>query len=111
MLYVRVGDRQIRLTGAFDEKGTTGTAGVVAAIAAFVPIAGFFATGTSARIPLGAPVKGFVDEDVPVVGAAASASPAAIVAMPVSAPAPGARSLGATITPAVATTASKSEGH
>ena len=48
VLNVRVGDRLIRLTGTFDDKGVTGTAGVVAAIA-FVPIAGFFMTGTSAR--------------------------------------------------------------
>src|SRR3569833_39855 len=52
VLSVRVGDRLIRLTGTFDDKGVTGTAGVVAAIA-FVPIAGFFMTGTSAKIPAG----------------------------------------------------------
>lgn len=63
MLYVTVGDRKIRLRGVFDDKGVTGTAGVVAAIA-FVPIAGFFTTGTSATLPIGAGVHGFVDEDV-----------------------------------------------
>ncbi|CAN5345558.1 hypothetical protein BH10PSE14_BH10PSE14_44090 [soil metagenome] len=63
MLYVTVGDRKIRLRGVFDDKGVTGTAGVVAAIA-FVPVAGFFTTGTSATLPLGAAVHGFVDEDV-----------------------------------------------
>jgi hypothetical protein len=63
MLYVTVGDRKIRLRGVFDDKGVTGTAGVVAAIA-FVPIAGFFTTGTSATLPIGAAVHGFVDEDV-----------------------------------------------
>ena len=47
LLYVTVGDRKIRLRGVFDDKGVTGTAGVVAAIA-FVPVAGFFTTGTSA---------------------------------------------------------------
>ena len=71
VLYVRVGDRQIRLTGQFDDKGTTGTAGVVGAIA-FVPVAGFFVTGTSARVPLGAPVSAFIDEDVPVTFAVAA---------------------------------------
>jgi hypothetical protein len=63
VLNVRVGDRLIRLTGSFDDKGVTGTAGVVAAIA-FVPIAGFFMTGTSAKIPAGAGVKAFLDEDL-----------------------------------------------
>ncbi|MCL6677712.1 hypothetical protein LZ519_00030 [Sphingomonas sp. RG327] len=65
VLSVRVGDRLIRLTGNFDDKGVTGTAGVVAAIA-FVPIAGFFMTGTSAKIPAGGGVKGFLDEDIQI---------------------------------------------
>jgi len=63
VLSLRLGDRQVRLTGTFDDKGVTGTAGVVAAVA-FVPVVGFFTTGTSAVIPLGAPVKAFLDEDV-----------------------------------------------
>jgi len=70
LLYVTVGDRKIRLRGIFDDKGVTGTAGVVAAIA-FVPIAGFFTTGTSASLPLGAGVNGFVDEDINLVSAGA----------------------------------------
>lgn len=65
VLYMRVGERQIRLSGTFDDKGTTGTAGVVAAVA-LIPVAGFFTTGTSAKIPLGASVSAFLDEDVPV---------------------------------------------
>jgi hypothetical protein len=84
LLFVRANGRQIRLTGQLDDKGVTGTAGVVGAIAV-VPLAGFFITGTSARIPVGAPVNGFIDEDLPVafVGAApeqpmvVTASPAA----------------------------------
>jgi hypothetical protein len=63
VLNVRVGDRLIRLSGSFDDKGVTGTAGVVAAIA-LVPVAGFFVTGTSASIPAGAGVKAFLDEDL-----------------------------------------------
>lgn len=63
VLSLRLGDRQVRLSGTFDDKGVTGTAGVVAAVA-FVPVVGFFTTGTSAVIPLGAPVKAFLDEDV-----------------------------------------------
>jgi len=65
VLYVRANDQQIRLSGALDDKGVTGTAGVVAAIA-FVPVAGFFTTGTSAVIPPGTQVMGHTDEDVPV---------------------------------------------
>jgi hypothetical protein len=38
VLNARVGDRLIRLSGTFDDKGVTGTAGVVAAIA-LVPVA------------------------------------------------------------------------
>ena len=73
VLSVRVGDRLIRLTGNFDDKGTTGTAGVVAAVA-FVPIAGFFMTGTSAKIPAGAGarlpgcVDAFSEQRCPVSG-------------------------------------------
>lgn len=60
---LRLGERQIRLSGTFDDKGVTGTAGVVAAVA-FVPVVGFFTTGTSAVIPVGSAVKAFLDEDI-----------------------------------------------
>jgi len=63
VISMRVGDRNVRLTGTFDDKGVTGTGGVVAAVA-FVPIAGFFTTGTSAFIASGSAVKGFLDEDI-----------------------------------------------
>ncbi len=62
-LNVRVGDRLIRLSGTFDDKGVTGTAGVVASVV-LVPLVGFFVTGTSASIPAGAGVKAFLDEDL-----------------------------------------------
>lgn len=52
----------------------TGTGGVIAAVA-LIPVAGFFTTGTSAMIPLGAAVKGFLDEDVPFRSAAAPLQP------------------------------------
>lgn len=60
---LRLGDRYIRLTGTFDDKGVTGTAGVVTSIA-LVPLAGFFTTGTSAKIASGSAVKAFLDEDI-----------------------------------------------
>jgi hypothetical protein len=63
LLNVRVGDRLIRLSGTFDDKGVTGTAGVVAAVL-LVPVVGFFVTGTSANIPAGSGVKAFLDEDL-----------------------------------------------
>lgn len=58
LLYVRANGRQIRLSGSLDDKGTTGTAGVVGA-AVLLPIAGFFLTGTSAKIAAGSNVRGF----------------------------------------------------
>lgn len=62
-LNVRVGDRMIRLTGTFDDKGVSGTAAVVTSIV-LLPLAGFFVTGTSANIPAGSGVKAFLDEDL-----------------------------------------------
>lgn len=97
VLYVTVNGRQIRMNGTFDDKGVTGTAGVVGAIA-LVPVAGFFMTGTSAQIPLGAPVVGFVGEDVPLAMAAAAPAP-----LFVNAPAPLAAPSQPALTPAVAT--------
>jgi hypothetical protein len=63
VLNVRVGDRLIRLSGTFDDKGVTGTAGVVGAVL-LLPVAGFFLTGTSATIQAGGGVKAFLDEDL-----------------------------------------------
>lgn len=60
---LRLGDRHIRLTGNFDDKGVTGTGGVVASDA-LIPLAGFFTTGTSAFIASGSGVKAFLDEDI-----------------------------------------------
>lgn len=76
---IRLGDRSIRVSGTFDDKGVTGTGGVMAAIA-FVPIAGFLTTGTSAFIASGSPVKGFLDEDVAFATVPAPAAPVAISA-------------------------------
>jgi hypothetical protein len=63
VISMRLGDRSVRLTGSFDDKGVTGTGGVVAAVV-FIPLAGFFTTGTSAVIPMGGAVKAFLDEDL-----------------------------------------------
>lgn len=66
LMYLRVGDRNIRLGGTFDDKGVAGGWGAAATSALFLPV-GFFVTGTSATVPAGVVVKGFIDEDVPVV--------------------------------------------
>jgi hypothetical protein len=78
ILYVTVNGRQIRLSGAFDDKGVAGGVGAVAVSALVFLPAGFFMTGTSALIPVGASVKGFVDEDVPLNIAAAALPPLAV---------------------------------
>lgn len=82
VLYAMLNGRQIRLTGNFDDKGVTGTAGVVGA-AVLVPVAGFFLTGTSAVLPINTPVKAFVDEDVPLSFQAGPAPAMVVPAMPV----------------------------
>lgn len=99
VLYLRINGRQIRLTGTFDDKGVTGTAGVVGAVV-LIPVAGFFMTGTSAVLPKGGTVGGFIDEDVELsfanVGPAPLDVPVAAPPMtvPVAAPATSAPSGG-----------------
>ena len=83
MLFMRLNGRQIRLTGAFEDKGVTGTGAVVGAVL-LLPIAGFFMTGTSALLPKGGTVGGFIDEDVPLAFSAVTAAP---MQVPVAAPA------------------------
>lgn len=63
ILNMSLNGRTVRMSGSFDDKGVTGTAGVVAAVA-LIPVVGFFVTGTSARIPAGGVISAFVDEDV-----------------------------------------------
>ncbi len=66
LISVRVNGHDIALRGGTaNEKGDTGTAGVIASIAV-VPIAGFFVTGTSAVLPMGSPASGVTISDVPV---------------------------------------------
>lgn len=88
-LYTRVNGRQIRLSGTFDDKGVTGTGGVVASIA-LVPLAGFFVTGTSAVLPKGGEVPAFIDEDIELAFAASRPAPlqVPVTAQPMQVPAP-----------------------
>lgn len=81
ILYVTVNGRQIRLSGAFDDKGVAGGIGAVAVSALVFLPAGFFMTGTSAMVPAGTIIKAFVDEDVPL-SMQASAPPPLVVATP-----------------------------
>ncbi|MEG3125581.1 hypothetical protein [Sphingomonas sp. GB1N7] len=90
ILYLTVNGRQIRLSGAFDDKGTAGGIGAAAVSAVVFLPAGFFMTGTSAKIALGAPVKGFIDEDVPFVVNTAAVKPITVVAPVASVPVAGA---------------------
>jgi hypothetical protein len=83
ILYVNVNGRQIRMSGAFDDKGVAGGVGAVAVSALVLLPAGFFMTGTSAMLPTGTAVKGFIDEDVPL-NFAAAALPALAVGAPAS---------------------------
>ena len=91
ILYVTVNGRQIHLSGTFDDKGVAGGVGAVAVSAIVFLPAGFFMTGTSAKVPAGSIVKAFVDEDVPLTIAAATPPPLVVGASPapmaVSAPA------------------------
>lgn len=48
VIFIRVGDRQIHMTGTFDDKGHAGGGAAVATSALVFLPAGFFMTGTSA---------------------------------------------------------------
>jgi hypothetical protein len=77
VLNLSLNGRTIRMSGAFDDKGVTGTAGVVAAVL-LIPVVGFFVTGTSARIPAGGQISSYIDEDIifAVAPVAVEAAPA-----------------------------------
>jgi hypothetical protein len=79
IMYLTVNGRQIRLAGGFDDKGVAGGVGAVAVSAVVFAPAGFFMTGTSARVPAGTVVKAFIDEDVPL---SIPAAPAVLVVEP-----------------------------
>jgi hypothetical protein len=95
ILYVTVNGRQIRLSGAFDDKGVAGGVGAVTVSALVFLPAGFFMTGTSARVPSGTVIKAFVDEDVPLAMPAAAMAPLAVGApAPMTVPASAAPATG-----------------
>lgn len=99
LLYVTVNGRQIRLSGAFDDKGVAGGVGAVAVSAIVFLPAGFFMTGTSANVPAGTIIKGFVDEDVQLAIQVAAPPPLVVGSSPVTTPAAAAPASGS---PAIA---------
>lgn len=80
LLYLRVGNRDFRVTGQFDDRGKGGgwAAGLTTAFV-LLPV-GFFMTGTSATVPAGAVITAELDEDVPVVVASSSSKPIEVTA-------------------------------
>ena len=72
VLSLTLNGRTVRMSGAFDDKGVTGTAAVVGAVL-LIPVVGFFVTGTSARIPAGGQISSYIDEDVAFTVAPAAA--------------------------------------
>lgn len=107
VLYLRINGRQIRLTGTFDDKGVTGTAGVVGAVV-LVPVVGFFVTGTSAVLPKGGNVGGFIDEDVELSFANVGPAPLQVPApsAPMTVPVSAEPASAAPVVPAATTTPS-----
>jgi len=70
VLFVEVGGTRIRLDGTASDRGHSGAAPVAVAAPLIGVSAGFF-TGTSALIPAGSAIDGYVYEDVPLVRRAA----------------------------------------
>lgn len=83
LLYVKVGDQNVRITGSVGDKGKAGTAGVVGAVLV-APVIGFFVTGTSAVVPPRTVATGYLDADLPVIFAG-PVQPRAVV-VPATAP-------------------------
>ena len=66
VMFVEVGGTRIRLDGKARDRGQSGAAPVALAAPLIGVSAGLF-TGTSAVIPAGSPIDGFVYQDVPLV--------------------------------------------
>lgn len=74
LLYIKAGNRQIRVSGRVDDKGSKN--GVGAGVATYATlVGGFLITGTSAVIPAGTMVTGITDEEVPLTFTSATAAP------------------------------------
>ncbi|HWH22652.1 MAG TPA: hypothetical protein VNT25_05090 [Allosphingosinicella sp.] len=93
LLYVKLGDQQVKIGGKKGDRGSGGTAATVGALL-FVWPAAFFITGKSAVISPGTQAMGYLEADLPVVfedGTAPAPPPvvvkAAAVPVPAAAPA------------------------
>lgn len=84
ILFLRTGDRLIRLMGMADDAANACGTGAIGMSAVISLPAGIFATAARARLPAGTVIQAFVDEDVPIAIAPNSAPP--IVARLVAAP-------------------------
>lgn len=72
VLFVEVGGHRIRLDGAAEDKGKSG-ATPVALATPLIGLSSAFFTGTSAVIPAGTAIDGYVFQDVPLVRQAGAA--------------------------------------
>lgn len=87
VLYIKLGDRQLRVRGSKDDKGSSGTAATVATLL-FVWPAAFFVTGKSAVLPPGTTTTTYLEQNLPLVFAdSPPASPiaAAVTSAPLAA--------------------------
>lgn len=82
LLFLRIGDQQIRISGSVGDRGKGGAAATVGGTLVFLP-AGFFITGTSAVLPPGAAAVGFLESDLPVVFGSQAAVAPLVVPVPV----------------------------
>lgn len=79
LLYVAVGNSRIRLDGSAADRGKSGT-GATVATAVLAGVMSAFITGTSAEIPKGSTMVGYVDRDTPIIlKRAPQASPPPVV--------------------------------
>ena len=77
VLYVRLGDKQIRVKGESGDRGKSGTAATVASLV-FIWPAAFFVTGKSAVLPPGTQTTTYLENDLPIIFAD-DTQPAAVV--------------------------------
>lgn len=83
ILYVVLGDQHVSITGKSVDQGSSGTVGVVVAAALFWPAMPFI-TGKSAEVPAGTTLTGYIENDLPLVAAAApTPAPVAPLVIPV----------------------------
>ena len=66
VLYINVGDQQVKLDGHAADKGKSGTAGTVA-VAVVAGVFSAFVTGKSAVLAPGSTMLGYVQSDTPMV--------------------------------------------